>query len=45
MCIGGGALGKILTGVLVLFILGLQFDKLLFFGVAQNEGYFWGFKK
>ena len=25
--------------------LSLKFDKLLFLGVAQNEGYFWGLKK
>ena len=24
--------------------LGLKFDRLLFFGVAQNKGYFWGLK-
>ena len=25
--------------------LGLKFDNLLFFWVAQNEGYFWGIEK
>ena len=41
---GGGALEKISIGMLVLLFLGLKFDNLLFFGVAQNEGQFWGLK-
>ena len=36
----GGALEKISTGVLVLFFVSLKFEKLLFFRVAQNDGYF-----
>ena len=27
------------------YFLGLKFDELLFFGVAQNDAYFWRFKK
>ena len=30
---------------MLLFNMGLKFDNLLFFGVAQNEGYFLGLKK
>ena len=36
---------EISTGVLVLFFGGLKLDKLLFWGVDQNEGYFGGLKK
>ena len=35
-----GTLEKISTGMLVLFFVSLTFEKLLFFQVAQNDGYF-----
>ena len=38
---GGGDQKNFNRGASVTF-LGLKFDKLLFFCVAQNEGYFWG---
>ena len=42
---GGGTLKNFDRGAHVIFW-GLKFDsQLLFFGVAQNEGYFWGLKK
>ena len=36
---GGGHSKKVLTGTLV------KFDKLLFVGVVQNEGYYWEVEK
>ena len=42
---GGGAHVKILTGMLVLFFLGLKFGQILFFWVGKFFSYFSGFRK
>ena len=42
---GGGGTRKYFDRDARITFLGLKFDKLLFFVVAQNEDYFWGLKK
>ena len=41
----GGHSKQFRQGCLCYFLGGFKFDRLLFFGVAQNEGYFWGIEK